>query len=51
MEKISCTERERNEKVFRRVKEERERNILDIKKEGLIGLVSFCVETVYETHD
>jgi hypothetical protein len=46
MEKISWTDRVRNEGVLHRVKEER--NILHtIKEERLTGLVTSCVETAF----
>jgi hypothetical protein len=46
MEKISWTDRVRNEKVLHRVKEER--NIVHaIKEERLNGLVTSCVETAF----
>jgi len=46
VEKISWTDRVRNEKVLLRVKEQR--NILhEISKGRLTGLVTFCVETAF----
>jgi hypothetical protein len=46
MEKISWTERVRNEEILLRVKEQR--NILDeISKRKLTELVTFCVETAF----
>jgi DNA phosphorothioation-dependent restriction protein DptG len=46
MEKISWTDRVRNEEVLQGVKEER--NILHtIKKGRLTGLVTSCVETAF----
>jgi hypothetical protein len=46
MEKISWTDRVRNEKVLHRVKEER--NILHtIKIKRLTGLVTSCAETAF----
>jgi hypothetical protein len=46
MEKISWTDRVRNEEVLHRVKEDR--NIIHtIKEERLTGLVTSCVETAF----
>jgi len=46
MEKISWTDRERNEEVLQRVK--KERNIVQtIKRERLSGLVTYCIETAF----
>jgi hypothetical protein len=45
MEKISWTDRVRNEEVLHRVK--KERNILHEIKRRLIGLVTSCVGTVF----
>jgi hypothetical protein len=45
MEKISWTDRVRNEEVLHRVKEER--NIVHTVKRRLTGLVTSCVETAF----
>ena len=46
MEKISWTDRVRNEEVLHRVKEER--NIIIQQKEGrIIGMATSCVETIF----
>jgi hypothetical protein len=45
MEKISWTDRVRNEEVLQRVKEER--NIVHTVKRRLTGLVTSCVETAF----